>query len=106
MERVVLVAGAVAFVAEQVHVAHKLHAHRHVAFALAGVAAATFDVEREEAALVATGFRQRLLGVECAYLVEDLHVGGGVGAGGAADGVLVHHLDRSQTAHVALERET
>ena len=80
---------AVAFVAKEVEIGHELHAYGDVAFALAGFAAAAFGVEGEVSGFVATGFGERLVGEELAYLVVGFDVCGRVAAGGASDGVLV-----------------
>ena len=92
-----------ALLAQQVHVGHELHAHGDVAFALAHFAASSFGVEGEVAGFVAAGFGQGLLGIELAYLVVGFDVGGGVAAGGTADGVLVHQFHTAYPCHVAVK---
>ena len=98
-----LVARTVTLVADEVYVAHELHADGDFAFALAGLASSAFDVEGKEAAFVAAAFGKGLLGVESAHLVEDFHVGGWVGSRGASDGVLVDHFDGGDTSEVAID---
>ena len=80
LQNLVFVAGAVALFAKQVYVAHKLHAHGNVAFTLASVATAAVHIKGEKTALVTTRLGQRLLRIEGAHLVENLHVGSRIAA--------------------------
>ena len=81
---------ALAGLAGDVDVGQKVHLDLDLAVALARLAPAALDVEGESAGLVAA--RARLLGPGeyLADLVENLGVGGRVGARGAADGRLVY----------------
>ena len=84
-----VVALALAGLAGDVDVGQEVHLDLDLAVALARLAPAALDVEGEPAGLVAA--RARLLGPgeDLADLVENLGVGGRVGARGAADGRLV-----------------
>ncbi len=83
------VAGAAALAALLINVGHELHVDLQRAFALAGGAAAGFDVEAEMAGavVVRTGFDG--FGKNLANGIEGFDVGDGVDAGGAADGGLI-----------------
>ena len=70
-------------------VGEEVHFELVGAVAFAGLAAAAGDVEAEAAGLVAAGLGLGQLREELADLVEDLDVGGRVGARRAADGRLV-----------------
>jgi hypothetical protein len=85
-EGFLVVAAAVADLALHVDIGHEVHLDAALAVALAGFAAAAGDVEAEAAGLVAALARLGQHGEEVADGREDLGVGGGVGARGAADG--------------------
>ena len=89
LERLAVVALAVALLAGHVHVGQEVHLDLDLAVAAADLAAAALDVEREPPRLVAP--RARLLGarVELADVVEQPDVGGRVGARRPADRRLV-----------------
>ena len=84
-----IVATAAAEFAGDVNIGQEIHFDAAQAFALAGFAAATFDVEAEAARLVAAfaGFRKH--GEKLAYRGEDTGVGGGIGTRSATDGGLI-----------------
>ena len=71
------------------YVGQEVHFDFDDAVALAGFAAAAFDVEGESADVVAAFAREGHAGEEFADGGEQAGVGGGVGARGAADGGLV-----------------
>src|SRR5690606_35608262 len=89
VERLAVVALAVADVAGDVDVGQEVHFYLDDAVALAGLAAAALDVEGEAAGLVAAGFRLRQAGEPVADRREGAGIGGGVGARRAADRRLV-----------------
>ena len=89
LERLAVVALAVALLAGHVDVGQEVHLDLDLAVALAGLAAAALDVEAEAAGLVAARSRLLGLGEELADVVEDAGVGGRVGARRAADRRLV-----------------
>ena len=66
-----------------------MHLDLQNAVALAGFAAAALDVEAEPSRAVAAHLGILRLGEHGADIVEHAGVGGGVGARGAADGLLV-----------------
>ena len=66
-----------------------MHLDLKDAVALAGLAAAAPDVEAEPSRAVAPHFGVLRLGKDRADVVEHAGIGGGVGAGRAADGLLV-----------------
>ena len=84
-----VVAFALADVAGHIDIRQEVHFDLGDAVALAGLAAAPLDVETEAPRFVAP--RARLLGTgeQFPYRSENAGIGGGVGAGGAADGALV-----------------
>ncbi len=84
-----LYARALADLARHVHVGQEVHLDLDRAVALARLAAAALDVEREPARLVAADLRFLRGGEQRADLVEHAGVGGGVRAGRAADRRLV-----------------
>ena len=102
--------------ARHVDVRQEVHLDLLDAVALAGLAAAALDVEREAAGRVAVHARFRQLREEVADEVEELGVGGGVRARRAPDRALVdvdHLVDllqaldpivRSHRAVAAVER--
>src|SRR6201986_1367931 len=85
LERLPVVALAVALLARDVYVRQEVHLDLDLAVAAAHLATTTLDVEREAAGLVATGACLRRLGEELAYLVEQADVGSGIGARRSAD---------------------
>ena len=89
LERLAVVALALAGLAGDVDVGQEVHLDLDLAVALAGLAAAALDVEREAAGLVAAHLRVGRQRVELADLVEQLRVGGRVRARRAADRRLV-----------------
>ena len=107
LQRFAVVAFAVAHFAGYVHVGQKVHFHFDHTVALAGFAAAAFDVEREAADVVAAFARERHTGEEVADGCEEAGVGGGVGARGAADWGLVdvdHFIEVVEAADVVVGR--
>ena len=76
-------------VAGDPYVWKEVHLEFDRASALARLAAATFHVEREGPRRVPTLLGQGGLGEEASNLIEDLRVGGWIGAGRATDGRLI-----------------
>ena len=89
LERLAVVALAVALLAGDVDVGQEVHLDLDLAVAAADLAAAALDVEAEAAGLVAARPRLLGLGEELADVVEDAGVGGRVGARRAPDRRLV-----------------
>ena len=94
LQRLAVVAPALALLALDVDVRQEVHLDLDQAVALAGLAAPALDVEGEAPRLVAAGLGLREPGVPLADRAEGAGVGGRVGARRAADGRLVdvHHL--------------
>ena len=88
-----VVAAAAANVAGDVNVGEEVHLDALEAVALAGFAAAAFDVEAEAPGTIAAlaGFGQH--GEEFTYGREDAGIGGGIGARRASDGRLIDFDD-------------
>ncbi len=86
-----VVAGPLADVAGDVDVGEEVHLDLHLSLALAGLTAAAAEVEGKAGRGVAAHPRLGGSGKHLADGIEGLGVGDGVGAGGAADGRLVHH---------------
>jgi len=84
-----VVALALAGLAGDVDVGQEMHLDANLAVALAGFAAAAFDVEGESTGLVASGAGLFGTGENLANLVEYLGVGGRVGTRRTTDGRLV-----------------
>src|SRR5215210_4875670 len=101
VQRLAVVALAVALLARHVDVREEVHLDLDLAVAAADLAAAALDVEREAAGLVAA--RPRLLGLreQVADLVEEPDVGRRVRARRAADRRLVHRDDLVQLLQAA-----
>ena len=89
LQRLAVVALALADVAGDVDVGQEVHLDLDDAVALAGLAAAALDVEGEAARPVAARLRLRQAGEPFADRREGAGVGGGVGARRAADRRLV-----------------
>ena len=89
LERLAVVAGAVADLARDVDVGQEVHLDLDRAVAGARLAAAALDVEREPALLVAAHLRLGRRGEQLADVVEDAGVGRRVGPRRAADRRLV-----------------
>src|SRR6185503_15155902 len=89
VERLAVVALAVALLAGHVDVGQEMHLDLDLAVATADLASAALDVEAEAAGLVAARPRLLSLGEELADVVEDAGVGRRVGARRAADRRLV-----------------
>ena len=94
LERLAVVALAVADVAGDVDVGQEVHLHLGHAVALAGFAAPALDVEREAPGVVAARARLGHAGEQLADRREQPRVGRRIGARRAADRALVdaHHL--------------
>src|SRR6266852_2519523 len=88
-QRLGIVAAAAADFAGDVNIGKKIHFDAAETIALAGFAAASFDVEAEAAGTVAALARFGEHGEQLANGGENAGVGGRVGARGAADGSLV-----------------
>ena len=88
-ERFGIVAAAAAHFAHNVNVGQKIHFDAAEAVALAGFAAAAFDVEAETAGAIAAFARFRKHGEEFADRGEHAGVGGGIRTRRAADGRLI-----------------
>ena len=88
-QRLLIVAAAVADFALHVHVGHEVHFNAALTVALAGLATAACHVEAEASGLIAALAGLGEHGEEVADGREDLGIGGGVGARGAANGGLV-----------------
>ena len=101
LQHILLEPLSVARFALQHQVGHELHLHRDGALALALLAPSALAVEAERARRVAHLLRQRLVGVELAYVVISLQVGHRVAARRLADGVLVDELHVAQVLQVA-----
>ena len=99
--------------ADQLHAPQVAHADFLHPSALAGFAAAAHRVEGEAPLAQAPGLGVRRAGEEVPDEVEGAAVGGGIGAGGAADGVRIHgddaaegrvlHAARLETRHHLVE---
>ena len=94
LERLAVVAFAVAHLAGHHHIGQEVHLDGLVSVSAAGVAAPAFHVERETAGLVAPDLGLGQVDEERADVAEHASVGGGVRPWGLADGRLVyaHHL--------------
>ena len=103
LERLAVVALAAAHLARHVDVRQELHLDLDDPVALAVLAAAALDVEREAARAVAAHARLRHAGEQLADRREQADVGGRVGARRPADGRLVD-LDHLVDRVCALER--
>ena len=102
-ENLILEALAAAGFAHQLHVGHELHADLDESLALALLAAAAGDVEREVRGVESRPLGVGLVGVEFADLVVGLDVGHGVRPRGFADRVLIDHFDRTKRRKVAFD---
>src|SRR4029453_10536177 len=89
LERLAVVALALAYVAGDVDIRQKVHLDLDHAIALAGLAAPALDVEGEAAGLVAARLGLGELGEPFADWGEGAGIGGGIRARGAADRRLV-----------------
>ena len=89
LQRLPVVAAALAHLAGDGNVGQELHLNLVVALALAGLAASALDVEGEAAGLVTPDSSLGQAGEDLADGGERAGVGGGVAAGRAADGRLV-----------------
>ena len=89
LQRVLVVAPAVAHLARHGHVRQELHLYLHVAVARARLAAPALHVEGEASGHVAARLRLRQGGEQLPYGGERAGVGGRVAAGRPADGRLV-----------------
>ena len=89
VERVAVVAGALAHLARHVDVGQEVHLDLDRAVARAGLAAAALDVEAEPPGQVAAHLGLVGLGEQLADVVEHARVGGRVGPGRAPDRRLV-----------------
>src|SRR5205814_8641391 len=89
VERVAVVASALAHLTRDVHIGQEVHLDLDRAVACTRLAAASLDVEREPARLVTTHPRFLGLAEQLADGVEDARVGGGVGPRRTPDGRLV-----------------
>src|SRR5690606_2134431 len=89
LQRLAIVALALADVADDVDVGQEVHLDLEDTVALAFLAAPALDVEGEATGTVTAGFRFRQAGKPFTQRREGAGVGGGVGARGAADRRLV-----------------
>ena len=103
LQRLGVVAGAVADFAIDVDIREKVHLDALGSLALARFAAAAFDVEAESARFVAANFGFAGLGEDLADFVEHAGVSGGIAARRAADRALID-LDHLVDLVDAVER--
>src|SRR6185436_17869630 len=89
LERFTVVAPSLARFAGHEHIGQKVHLDAQHAVALARLAPAALDVERETSRLVAASARLRKTGVELPQQREDAGIGGGVRARCPPDGSLI-----------------
>ncbi len=89
LEGLSVVAAALADFAGYIHIGQEVHLDLYDTVTAAGLAAAAFDVEAEAALVVSAYLSLGHAGEEVADGGEHPGVGGGIGAGGAADGRLV-----------------
>ena len=101
LERLRVVARAVAGRAGRIDARQEEQLDHHEAFALAVLAAALGDVEREPPGVVAAGPRRLGRGEELADVVEQARVGGEVRARRAADRLLVDAHQSPDALHAA-----
>ncbi len=91
LQRLAVVAGALAHVALHVDIGQEVHLNHVHPLPAAGLATAALHVEAELAHLIAAGLGLHRGGEHLADGVKRTGVGGRVGAGGAADRALVDH---------------
>ena len=103
LERLVVVARAVAGRAGRVDARHEEQLDADEAFALAGLAAPLGDVEREAAGVVAARARRRRRREDLAHAVEQARVGGEVRARCPADRLLVDAHQPLDALHAGAE---
>ena len=89
LERLLVVAAALAHVTGNVHIRQKVHLDFEQAVTRAGFASAALDIEGETACIVAACLRVRRFGEQIADVVEHPRIGRRVGARRAPDGRLV-----------------
>ncbi len=89
LQRLAVVAFALADLARHIHIRQEVHLDLDDTLALTGFAAPTLDVEGEAARLVAANARLRHLGEEFANAGEGIGVGRGIRARRAPNGRLV-----------------
>ena len=99
LQRFPVVALAVAHLAGHVNIRHEVHFDFQQPVAGAGLATPALHVEGEAVLLIAADLGLRQLGEHLADHVEQAGIGGGVGAGRAADGRLVDADDLVQLLH-------
>ena len=99
IQSVAVVAGAMADFAGHIHIGQEVHLNLEGAVARTGFAASAFHIEREAAHLIAPHTSFVGGGEELADMSEDTDVGGGVGARGASDGLLVYVDDLVYVLH-------
>ncbi len=100
LQRLGVVAGALASGAGRVHAGKEQQFDADEAFALAGLATPLGDVERESAGVVAPGLRLFGRGEQFADVIEQSGICRQVRAGSSTDGLLVDHhqpLDAVET---------
>ena len=101
LEELLAEALAAAGLAGEVDIGHELHLDSDLTSALTGLAASALLIEAEVIGLVAHLLRQGEARVEVTDGIEGTDVGHGIGAGAAADVVLVHILHLLDLAPVA-----
>ena len=85
-----VVPGAMAYFAGYVYIRKKLHFNFNNAIAVAGLAAAAFDVEAESSRFVSPHFGFRSLAEKLPDIIENAGIGGRIRSWRAADGLLVN----------------
>src|SRR5699024_4304021 len=80
--------------ARELNISHKLHFNGLDTFALAGFTASAGNIEGEMTGLVTHNLGLARIGKQIANAVESLGIGSGIGARGASNGGLIHHLHR------------
>ena len=93
LQGITVISLALAGVTGDVYVGQEVHFDLLHAVALAGLTAAALGVEGEAARAVGAELGIRRFGKEITNVPKDAGIGGGIGAGGAADGALVDGND-------------
>ena len=94
LERLAIITLAMTLLAGHLNIGQEVHLDGLITIAATGFAAATLDIEREAAGLIATDLGLGQVDEERADIAEHTGIGGRIGAGRATDGALIdiHHL--------------
>src|SRR5699024_9987228 len=94
LQHILAITFTATLLARELNISHKLHFNGLDTFALTGFTASAWNIEGEMTGLVTHNLGLARIVKQIANAVESLGIGSAIGARGASNGGLIHHLHR------------